>query len=47
MMEKKRNWSYLKQERFDLTELPLADSVRTFDGMTYQLTLANCNRTRE
>lgn len=35
--EKKRNWSHLKQERFDLDELPLADSVRTFDGKTYQL----------
>ncbi|WP_368915888.1 multiprotein-bridging factor 1 family protein [Exiguobacterium acetylicum] len=36
-MEKKRNWSHLKHERFDLTELPLADSVRTFDGKTYKL----------
>lgn len=36
-MEKKRNWSHLKQERFDLAELPLADSVRTFDGKTYKL----------
>ncbi|WP_313491454.1 helix-turn-helix transcriptional regulator [Exiguobacterium sp.] len=35
--EKKRNWSNLKQERFDLAELPLADSVRTFDGKIYQL----------
>ncbi len=36
-VEKKRNWSNLKQERFDLAELPLAESVRTFDGKTYQL----------
>lgn len=36
-IEKKRNWSSLMQERFDLAELPLADSVRTFDGKTYQL----------
>jgi len=36
-VEKKRNWSNLKQQRFDLAELPLADSVRTFDGKTYQL----------
>lgn len=36
-MEKKRNWSHLKQERFNLAELPLADSIRTFDGKTYQL----------
>lgn len=36
-MEKKRNWLNLKQERFDLAELPHADSVRTFDGKIYQL----------
>lgn len=36
-MEKKQNWLNLKQERFDLAELPLADSVRTFDGKIYQL----------
>ncbi|WP_393964395.1 helix-turn-helix domain-containing protein [Exiguobacterium sp. S22-S28] len=35
--EKKRNWSNLTQERFDLAELALADSIRTFDGKTYQL----------
>lgn len=33
----KRNVTRLEHRRFDLKELPQADSVRTFDGKTYAL----------
>lgn len=33
----KRSVTKLERRRFDLKELPQADSVRTFDGKTYEL----------